>query len=100
MVETRVTVHGFRVQRFRVYVKSEPSIHEPRLAALVLRHGKRENACEQQVSPCTILRKDSIMTPPPASVRFLRNAKRSCIRVQSELYVALGQQYRILAMAD
>ena len=29
----------------------------------------------------------------PEFVRFLRYAKRSCIEVQSELYVALDQQY-------
>ena len=29
----------------------------------------------------------------PESIRFLRYAKRSCTEVQSELYVALDQQY-------
>ena len=29
----------------------------------------------------------------PEFVRFLRYAKRSCIEVQSELYMALDQQY-------
>ncbi|MBT8366319.1 MAG: four helix bundle protein [Deltaproteobacteria bacterium] len=29
----------------------------------------------------------------PEFVRFLRYAKRSCIEIQSELYVALDQQY-------
>ena len=33
------------------------------------------------------------LTNKPEFVRFLRYAKRSCTEVQSELYVALNQQY-------